>query len=226
MGNVARKIRVMALLLTAVLPRRAKIAVYRTVFRYEVDGSARIGLCFLDAKDVLIGPGCRIGHFTVVRRLPQLVLADHATIGQWNWITCGEFFTGGRSEVPPPPQQGLFIERHAALTSRHYVDCAGGVFIGQFTTVAGVRSTLLTHQIDLEARQVCKPIRIGDYCYIGSDVKFVPGACVPDRCIIGMGAVVVGTLPECGGLYAGVPARYLRPVEAGEYFTRAVGRAR
>jgi len=221
-----RALRIAGLMIIAVLPRRVKPAVYRAVFRYDIDPSASIGICIIDAKEVQIGPGCRIGHFTVVRKLPQLVMGDHATLGQWNWITCGEFFTSGESEVPPPERQGLFIDRHAALTSRHYVDCAGGVFIGQFTTVAGIRSTIITHQIDINARQVCEPVRIGEYCYIGSDVKFVPGACVPDRSIVAMGAVVVGALPECGGLYTGVPARYLRPAKEGEYFTRSVGRAR
>jgi len=226
MLKVRQMLRFSGLVIVAFLPGTWKRLVYRHVFKYEVHDTARIRICFIDADRVTLGANSAIGHFTVIRHLPELHLGDHATIGQWNWITCGEFFTSGESEVPPPAQQGLFIDRHAALTSRHYVDCAGGVFIGAFTTVAGVRSTIMTHQINMEGRQVCAPVRIGDFCYIGSDVKFVPGATVPDRSVVGMGAVVAGELPDCEGLYVGVPARFVRTIEQSEYFTRTVGRAR
>ena len=225
-NRVRRSLRLTTLALTALLPAPAKRAIYCHVFGYKIAATATIRLCILDAGRVRIGEHARIGHFTVIRNLPELVLEDHATLGQWNWITCGEFFTNGMSELRPPAEQGLFLGAHAALTSRHYVDCAGGVFIGAFTTVAGVRSAILTHQIDFEGRQECKAVKIGDYCYIGSNARFVPGAAVGNRCVIGMGALVAGILPECDTLYVGVPARAIRKVGDGDYFHRTVGQAR
>jgi acetyltransferase-like isoleucine patch superfamily enzyme len=84
-----------------------------------------------------------------------------------------------------------------------------------------VRSTILTHQIDVfESRQIRKPVRIGTYCYIGSDVRIVPGGSISDRCAVGMGSVVVGDLDKCGMLYGGVPAQSLRELGDAQYFNR------
>jgi hypothetical protein len=58
---------------------------------------------------------------------------------------------------------GVFkIGEHSAVTSRHYLDCTGGVTVGAFSTVAGARSTIFTHQVDItQSRQVWRPVRIG-----------------------------------------------------------------
>jgi acetyltransferase-like isoleucine patch superfamily enzyme len=226
MSKAMRALRICVLAVVAVLPSSIKLILFRKLFHYKIGENVSIGLSLIDARKVEIEDGARIGHFNVVRNLPNLIIDNRASIGQWNWITCGDFFTSGVSEIEPPDVQGLFLGAHAALTSRHYVDCAGGVFIGAFTTVAGVRSAILTHQINFEGRQECKAVTIGDYCYIGSNARFVPGASVGDRCVVGMGALVAGALPENDTLYVGVPARPVRDVGDGEYFHRTVGRAR
>lgn len=43
----------------------------------------------------------------------------------------------------------LILEESAGITSRHYIDCNGGVYIGAFTTVAGIKSQILTHSINI-----------------------------------------------------------------------------
>ena len=226
MLNIARTFRVIVLVTTAFLPNSAKRIIYRRIFGYKIHPTARLKICYIDAKHVVLGPESYIGYFTIIRNLPQLILEDYATIGQWNWITCAELFTSNASDVQPSSPEGLVIGRHAALTSRHYVDCPGGVSIGAFTTVAGVRSTILTHQINFAGRQEVKPVTIGAYCYVGANVKFVPGSSVADRCVVGMGAVVAGRLTKSDAVYGGVPARFIRPTEGGEYFQRTVGRTR
>lgn len=219
--------RAIGMLVLVVAPSRIKRLVYRRFFGWDIGEDVSIGLCVITAKNVQLGHAARIGNFTVIRNLPSLVLEDHASIGSWNWITCGSFFTSGEASVSPPKEQGLFMGRHSALTSRHYVDCPGGVHIGPFTTVAGVRTTIVTHYVDMETNaQTCKPVRIGGYCYIGSNARFTPGSSVPDACVVGMGAVVVGHLDQPNLLYGGVPARPIRPAGNGEYFRRETGRAR
>ncbi|MGH2559518.1 MAG: acyltransferase [Thermomicrobiales bacterium] len=213
--------RTAALVLVALLPWPLKRPIYRWLFRWTIEPGARVGLCVITAGHVHLGRQSRIGHFNVVRNVPRLVLGHHAAIGQWNWITCGEHFVGGRAAVPPPKEQGLFMAPYAALTSRHYVDCPGGVSIGDYAVVAGVRSSLITHEVDFDtSTMVCRPIRIGKYSYVGSNVKITPGSSVPDFCVVGMGAVVAGELTEEHTLYAGVPAKPIRTVEHGSFFRR------
>jgi acetyltransferase-like isoleucine patch superfamily enzyme len=203
-------------------PGVVKRRLLRLFFRWEIDRSATLGISlYYNVEQVRMGPGSRIGHLNVLRNLRSVQLGSSASIGQWNWITAATML------VDPPyvPSSGcITINDEAAITSRHYLDCAGGVEVGRATTIAGVRSTLLSHQIDVgDSRQTAAPIRIGAYCFVGSNVLVTPGAAIPDRCVIAMGATVVGRLSESGMLYGGVPARPLKSIEDARYFDREKG---
>lgn len=217
--------RTIAVLVCTVLPTNLKRVLFQRCFGWKIDRTARIGLSlFLDVQHVELGPHVRIGHGNVFRNLRHLRVGEHASIGQWNWITTAhEFLT-----APEMPERGtLTLGGHAAVTSRHYVDCAGGVRIGAFTTVAGVRSTIFSHQIDTKAsRQTARPVEIGEYCFIGSNVCVTPDARIPDRCVIAMGSVVTGELPEPNTLYGGVPARAIKSLPDSAYFHRKEGYVR
>lgn len=144
-------------------------------------------------------------------------------MGNFNWITASPMF---RSEITATSEHACFtLGRESAVTARHYIDCSGGVTIGEYTTVAGVRSTILSHQIDLvEGVQSTKATKIGDYCFVSSNVCVTPGASIPDRSVVAMGAVVVGDLAPADALFGGVPARVIRVHEdAGKYFRRIHG---
>jgi acetyltransferase-like isoleucine patch superfamily enzyme len=206
--------------LVALLPQPLKRLVLRRLYGWQIDPTARIGLSlFQGVRDVSLGRGSSIGHFNVFRQLRSLELGASASIGQWNWITAAGTLVGRAAEGGH-----LRLGPHSVITSRHYVDCSGGVDVGPYTTLAGVRTTILTHQIDIAAsRQGAAAVRIGAYCFVGSDVRITPGSQLPDRCVIAMGAVVAGELPDSGVLYGGVPARALKQVDSGEYFSRTVG---
>jgi acetyltransferase-like isoleucine patch superfamily enzyme len=52
-----------------------------------------------------------------------------------------------------------------------------------------------------------KPLIIGSWCYVGSDVRFAPGAQIGHHTFVGMGAVVAGNHNEQNYvLLAGNPA--------------------
>ena len=57
------------------------------------------------------------------------------------------------------------------------------------------------------------PIEIGDFCYLGSEVRVAPGAKLPDECILGIGAVLTGEIKEPRSLVAGVPAKVVRALD-------------
>ena len=116
------------------------------------------------------------------------------------------------------------LGRNSAVTSRHYMDASGGIRIGDFTTVAGVRSTVITHGIDLMgSQQSVSGCSIGDYALVGSNVKLVPGAHVPERSLVAMGSVVIPGLEAPAALYRGVPATRAKDLPPGRYITRESG---
>jgi hypothetical protein len=55
-----------------------------------------------------------------------------------------------------------------------------------------------------------KEVKIGNRVWITSRATFLKGANVPDGCIIGNGAVVVGKLPEANAAYSGNPAKLIK----------------
>jgi acetyltransferase-like isoleucine patch superfamily enzyme len=168
------------------------------------------------------GTASKIGFGTVVRDLDAVTLDPSATIGQWNWITAAR-------PLSRLTARGCFLhmERHSALTSRHYVDCSGGITIGEFATVAGVRSSLLTHGIDLgRSEQDVSGLVIGPFSLVSSNVKMTPGSRVPARSLVAMGSVVASGLSEPQCLYAGVPAVAKKKLPDCAYFHRTVGSVR
>ena len=83
-------------------------------------------------------------------------------------------------------QPQLILGEHSAITHRHLIDCTNSVTIGKFTTFAGFQSQILTHSIDLERnRQSSSPVRIGDYCFIGTNCVLLGGSALPDYCVLG-----------------------------------------
>jgi acetyltransferase-like isoleucine patch superfamily enzyme len=220
--KLSRPMRILLTVAIAPLPQGLKRLAMVRLLGARIDRSARIGLSIVDSDVLDMGPGSRIGHFTVLRGLRCTHLGARATVGNFNWVTAAPEFQSRGEDA----NDGCFIlGRESAITSRHYVDCSGGVIIGRYTTIAGVRSTILSHQIDLTAGvQSTKTTRIGDYTFVSSNVCVTPGASIPDRSVVAMGAVVVGHLEQTGALYGGVPARALRSnVYAGAYFRREHG---
>lgn len=206
--------------LGAVIPTSWKPCVYRWLLGWDVHPGAVVGLSlFLGVDHARIGEGVRIGHGNVFRNVRRLSIGDHAEIGQFNWFSAGQpFLAGGRADAGI-----LRIGTHGAVTSRHYVDCSGGVEIGEFALVAGVRSVVLTHFIDVVTnRQKLAGVHVGDRTMVSSNVTLLPGAEVPPRSQVAAGAVVRGVLKESRRLYAGVPANPVREVR-GLFFDREVG---
>ena len=95
--------------------------------------------------------------------------------------------------------------------------------IGNFSDLAGVRSTLITHQINVEsAEQSCHSIVIGDYCLISSNCKFVPGVEIGDKSLVAMGSVLPNKIYPKNSKIAGVPGRIIGQTE-GSFYSRLSG---
>lgn len=212
------------MLLTFALPWSLRRRLLEWVFGYDLHPGARIGVAWIVPRRLVLREGASISHFNVCRNLDLLELGESASIGTFNWITGGReresgHFAGENS------RQSLKLGDHAALTSRHIVDCTNAVSIGRFSTVAGYRSLIMTHSVDLAlSRQVSAPVRIGDYCFVGARCTLLPGSQLPDYSVLAAGSVLVYDYQESHRLYAGVPARFTKELSADlPYFSRRRG---
>ncbi len=219
-----RRIRLASLVLVSILPSFAKNALYRIFFGFHIAPGVRIGLSVLDAEHAEIGEGCRIGHLNVIIRVTRLELGDKVRIGSFNVIRGGERVSFGDfaelmrlcvlNAIPDhdcttEPESVLKVGPGAVITSGHRIDFTDRVTLGKNVIVGGRNSSLWTHN-----RQETAPIEIGDFCYLGSEVRLAPGASLVGECILGLGSVLVGAIDQPRSLVAGVPARVVRPLGA------------
>lgn len=207
------------------LPWKVRRIVMAKVWKYDLSPTARIGISWVFPKKLVMAPGSSIASTTIVRNLDEIRLEESARIGPWNWITAfpsdsTKHYLHIKNRVTK-----LEIRKHASLTGRHIVDCTAPVLIEEYATVAGYRSQLLTHSIDVYAcRQDCRPITVGKYSFVGTGSILVGGAVVPAFCVVAAGSVVTPGLQEERCLYGGVPAKKLKTLgQEAKYLDRKIG---
>ena len=216
--------RLALLAVVGLLPGPIKRPLYRALFGYRIGRGVRIGLVILDAEAVELGDGTEIGHLNLVTRVGSLVTGKSVRIGALNIIRGGERVRlGDYAEVmrlnvlnaipdhdcTTSPVSRLEIGAGAVVVSGHRIDFTDRVTIGRNVIVGGRNSSLWTHN-----RQQTAPIAIGDFCYLGSEVRLAPGARLAERSILGLGSVLAGAIDTPGSLVGGVPARIIRPLTA------------
>ena len=193
---------------------------------YDIHSTARIGLSVVCPRRLEMGARSRIGHLTVCKGLSVLKLGAESSVGNLNWITGfpGSLMSSFAGEADRRAE--LVIGPHSAITNRHLIDCTNAVIIGAFSTLAGFRSQLLTHSIDLDGCcQKSGTITIGDYCFVGTACIVLAGSSLPSYSVLGAHSLLNRPYSDEYRLYAGSPARPLRPLSTGlGYFHRAQGR--
>ena len=217
-----RGVRVFVLALVALLPSFLKRPLYRLLFGYRIGPGVRVGLSLLDAASVSLGEGTTIGHLNLVTRVGRLETGRNVRIGPLNIIRGGERVSFGDwaevirmnvlNAIPDhdcttEPVSVLEVGAGTVIVAGHRVDFTDRVTLGRNVIVGGRNSSLWTHN-----RQETAPIAIGDFCYLGSEVRLAPGASLPSECILALGSVLAGEVAEPRSLVGGVPARVVRPL--------------
>lgn len=213
------------MLLSMFLPWPVRRRLLESQFDYSMHPTSRIGFAWIHPRRLVMEENSRIGHLTLCKNIDLLHVGAHAIIGQLNWITG---FPSGHSRHfahQPERRPELIVENHAGISSRHLIDCTARVRIGAFATVAGFRSQLITHSIDLAAnRQSSEPIEIGEYCFLGTDSVILGGSTLPHHSVLGAKSLLNKKWDVPYQLYAGVPARPLKELSHEmEYFRRQEG---
>lgn len=200
---------------------RRRILLWR--YDWEIHPTAIIKRSVILAKCVKMGAKSRIHNLVLCKPIDYLEMGEDSGIANFTYIT-GFSAKGCRHFRHKQDRRcELILGRSAGITSRHFIDCNGGVYIGDFTTVAGIRSQILTHSIDVyNNRQDAKPVKIGRYCFLGTGCILLPGSVLPDYSILGAGSVLPKKLDKAGCLYAGSPAKFVKEldIEKIPYFHR------
>jgi serine acetyltransferase len=197
-------------------------------FGFEIHPDARIGWAWVFPGKLIMKAGASIGHFTVAIHLDQISMGAHSGIGRGNWITGLSTKCNNRHRHfshQPGRIAALHLGEYAFITKNHHIDCTNLVTIGRFATIAGYRSQLLTHSIDLfENRQSSAPITIGEYTFVGTNSVLLGGCTLPAYSVLGAKSLLNKPFAEPWKLYGGVPAAMLADIPPhAKYFNRTDG---
>jgi acetyltransferase-like isoleucine patch superfamily enzyme len=212
----------------ALLPSFLKRPCYRLFFGYHVGRRVRIGLSIIDARQCVIDDDVEIGHFNAFIGVAKLKIGAHARIGYLNIIRGGNEVSLGRyseiirmneiNSIADPDVVNEIDPRFllgdgSVITAGHKIDFTDRVAIGRRTILGGRNSSLWTHN-----RQRTRPIEIGSFAYVGSEIRIAPGGAVPSRSIVGIGSVITSQLTQEDHLIAGVPAKPVKQLDAEDRF--------
>jgi serine acetyltransferase len=210
------RLRRLLLLAAAFLPLSIKRQIYRWGFGYRIGRGVAIGVAYLDCATLTVADGARIGHgvifcccgdvrigrnakigpLTLVRGGARIELGDYSLVRQLNVINA----IPGHDCINHP-DSSFYLGYGAVITGEHRIDFTDRVSIGRCSVLGGRNSSIWTHTC-----RIGKPVEIGSYCYLGSEIRIAPGARVPDCSVVAMGSVVTRPVGTCGSLIAGVPA--------------------
>jgi acetyltransferase-like isoleucine patch superfamily enzyme len=226
-GRLRERLRRAGLLAAAALPGPLKRLAYRWVFGYRIAAGVRLGLCYLDCEELVIDAGASIAHGVAFLHCGSVRIGARAIVGSLN------LFRGGRrielddysqvlrlnvinairnNDCTNEPDSSFYLGYGSVLTAEHRVDFTDRVRIGRCSILGGRNSSIWTHNV-----RSGKPVEIGDYCYVGSEIRMAPGARIPDCSVVGLGSVVTRPIEERYSLIAGVPAKRRRALTAEDY---------
>ncbi|HXD32576.1 MAG TPA: hypothetical protein VN643_15750 [Pyrinomonadaceae bacterium] len=222
------KFKLFVLACVAPLPSFLKRPCYRLFFGYRIGKRVRVGLSILDAGECEIDDDVQIGHLNVIIGAQKLTIGDHVKIGHLNIIRGGDEVRLGRyaeimrlneinSIIDPDVVNELdprfLLGDGSIVTTGHKIDFTDRVEIGRRSIIGGRNSSLWTHN-----RQRTRPIEIGSFTYVGSEIRMAPGSLLPSRCVVGMGSVITGRLEGEEKLIAGVPAKVIKELSEEDKF--------
>ncbi len=170
----------------------------------------------LRVDDLVLGPHASLGQANLIRNLQLVHLGARCSVGRLNVMT---------SKLSRPFESSshavLRLETGSKITSRHQIDCSGGLFIGAFASIAGHEVRFYSFGANrLAAGSTALPISIGPRSFIGARCIILAGAVFPGASVLAAGSVFSPQEEEpMGGLWAGNPAVRKGPV-TGEWFER------
>ena len=150
----------------------------------------------------------KISQFKVIVRVKYYESVTHQKI---NYVSQGE---GG--VVLSGDITKFKIAKTSHLKSSTFIECTGGVVIGDyFHTGRGLMIYSVAHDylnaeaLPYDEKILYLPVIIGDFVWCGANVSILPGVTVGQGAIIGMNSTVTKDVPE-NAIVTGNPARVIK----------------
>ena len=194
--------------LFACAPMSLKRVIAKYVYKWDIHPTAYMGPSVLTVRHVAMGPGASIGGRNVITNLNELRLDEGATIGSGNMI---KGWWDHPTQTLPERNPSVILHPYAQIASYHYIDCVDTLELGRHAALAGFRSTVLTHTIDLvRDKYVAGSVVLGDHAVAMSGCLLSAGTRIPARSVVAAGSVVSGKLSAEQTFYRGNPAEAVR----------------
>lgn len=206
-------------LLVVLMPWCIRRWVLIKFYKYEIHPTARIGLSYIYPQRLVMAEGARIGNLNVAIHLELISMEKDCSITQQNWITGFPIWNKSNFQDFPNRKPHLIMKKDSAITKHHLIDCTDTVTIGEYTSIGGYNTQILSHSTSLEHnRQGCAPITIGHHCFVGTRSIILPGSVLPDQSVLGAGALLQKKYEDTFKLYGGVPARPIKDIDRADKF--------
>jgi acetyltransferase-like isoleucine patch superfamily enzyme len=213
-------VRRLVVVLLVVLPARLRKLVARKVLGWDIHPTAHIGRSMFLVGHVSMGPGSSIGSFNVFRGLEEVRLGEGASIATRNWVSSPPYAPALLTE--PGRRSVLILGDYAMITIGNEIDCSDRVEFGNHARLAGFKSQILTHSLDLmRDRWVTGPVELGERSAVMSGCIMLSGTRVPARSIVSAGSVVATKLTKEQCFYRGNPAAVVRELPDNLAYYRA-----
>ena len=197
--------RLLIALMISLLPiNELRVLGYRLLFGYQIIESS-LGFGSVIVVDNVSMEKARLGLFNLLVGPMKVIMQEGVSIGNRNTFSCGYWVLRDQYKSAHYTRT-LELGKNVLITSSHYFDVAGTFKLGNGSWIAGIGSQFWTHGAGVQEREVL----IGENCYVGSAVRFAPGACIGNHVLVAMGSVVTGAVPADNALVGGVPARVLK----------------
>lgn len=115
----------------------------------------------------------------------------------------------------------LKLGRSVSFNEKCYIQCVGGVDIGDCVTIS-YDAVILTTGLDSNnypmhcmtemRKHIFAPVKIGEGSWIGARAMILPGVTIAPHSIVAAGSVVTKNLDKSGWLYGGIPAIPIKPL--------------
>jgi acetyltransferase-like isoleucine patch superfamily enzyme len=208
-------------LLVWLLPSSALKNKVLRMFGHDISPAARIGpVLAVNVERAVIGRGTTIAGLNIFRNLRLLRMGDGATMGSFNMISAHPAY-----QALHPDVGSLVMGDGAIITSRHNVDCSGIVQIGDMSGIAGQRTTILSHEIDIMLNvQSAGLVNIGERSVVLTNCLVLKGAILPPHSLLIANSTLSRSreLSPAPGIYGGSPAQFIRsnPPDDESWFER------
>lgn len=192
------------------LPWQLRRIILIHCYHYKIAKTAHIGIAYIYPKHLRMDDKATIKNFNIAINLDTIILEKNSLIDRNNWITGfpigtnSPFFQQEKNRI-----SSLILQENSVITKKHHFDCTNTISIGKYTTIAGYNSQFLTHSVNIYTnKQESKPIHIGNYSFISTNVTVLGGSNIPNYSVVGAGAVLNKDYSTDApfGLYTGIPA--------------------